>query len=73
MILGIGRRILVKVLCNLFPNYDFISPYPLQLLSIKLSSLYSDKIIKRIFLTNIIHFTFPKQRSEINIITQPIC
>ncbi len=28
MILGIGRRILVKVLCNLFPNYDFISPYP---------------------------------------------
>lgn len=44
MILGIGRRILVKVLCNLFPNYDFISPYPMQLLSIKLSSLqsYSD-------------------------------
>ena len=73
MILGIGRRILVKVLCNLFPNYDFISPYPMQLLSIKLSSLYSDKIIKRIFLTNIIHFTFPKQRSEINIITQQIC
>ena len=68
MILGIGRRILVKVLCNLFPNYDFISPYPMQLLSIKLSSLYSDKIIKRIFLTNIIHFTFPKQRSEINTI-----
>ena len=34
MILGIGRRILVKVLCNLFPNYDFISPYPMQLLSI---------------------------------------
>ncbi len=23
MILGIGRRILVKVLCNLFPNYDY--------------------------------------------------
>ena len=36
MILGIGRRILVKVLCNLFPNYDIISTYPMQLLSIKL-------------------------------------
>lgn len=43
MILGIGRRILVKVLCNLFPNYDFISPYPMQLSSIKLSSLYSEQ------------------------------
>ena len=39
MILGIGRRILVKVLCNLFPNYDFISPYPMQLLSIKLEGV----------------------------------
>lgn len=36
MILGIDERILVKVLCNLFPNYDFISPYPMRLLSIKL-------------------------------------
>ena len=65
MILGIGRRILVKVLCNLFPNYDFISPYPMQLLSIKLSSLYSDKIIKRIFLTNItLLFLFKTQHRD---------
>lgn len=34
MILGIDRRVLVKVLCKLFPNYEFISPYPMQLLSI---------------------------------------
>ena len=35
LILGIDGRTLVKVLCNLFPNYDFISPYPMQLTSIK--------------------------------------
>ena len=34
MILGIDGRILVKVLCYLFPNYDFISPYPMRLSSI---------------------------------------
>ena len=50
MILGIGRRILVKVLCNLFPNYDFISPYPMQLSSRKFPLYIQNKDVKRIFL-----------------------
>lgn len=65
MILGIGRRILVKVLCNLFPNYDFISPYPMQLLSINYPLYNLNKIIKRIFLTNItLLFLFKTQHRD---------